>query len=66
VGSAVRKLTAENLTEALLKATTDEKQIAKAKVVGEMIRKVCQISCLVMHYTDGIGERSCESDRSHL
>jgi sterol 3beta-glucosyltransferase len=30
----------ENLTEALLKATTDEKQIAKAKVVGEMIRKV--------------------------
>lgn len=40
VGSAVRKLTAENLTEALLKATTDEKQIAKAKVVGEMIRKV--------------------------
>jgi hypothetical protein len=40
VGSAVRKLTVENLTEALLKATTDEKQIAKAKVVGEMIRKV--------------------------
>jgi sterol 3beta-glucosyltransferase len=39
VGSAVRKLTAEHLTEALLKATTDEKQIAKAKIVGEMIRK---------------------------
>jgi sterol 3beta-glucosyltransferase len=48
VGSAVRKLTAENLTEALLKATTDEKQIAKAKVVGEMIRKVSSpaaVSC---------------------
>ncbi|ORY29024.1 hypothetical protein BCR39DRAFT_559323 [Naematelia encephala] len=39
VGSAVRKLTAESLAEALRKATTDEKQIAKAKVVGEMIRK---------------------------
>lgn len=39
VGSAVRKLTAANLAEALKKATTDEKQIAKAKVVGEMIRK---------------------------
>ena len=43
VGSAVRKFTVENLTEALLKATTDEKQIAKAKVVGEMIRKVCPL-----------------------
>ena len=40
VGSAVRKLTAEHLAEALKKATTDEKQIAKAKVVGAMIRKV--------------------------
>lgn len=40
IGSAVRKLTAENLTEALRKATTDEKQVQKAKVVGEMIRKV--------------------------
>jgi len=39
VGSAVRKLTSENLAEALRKATTDEKQIAKAKVVGQMIRK---------------------------
>ncbi|KAK8865790.1 hypothetical protein IAR55_000937 [Kwoniella newhampshirensis] len=39
VGSAVRKLTSENLAAALIKATTDEKQIAKARVVGEMIRK---------------------------
>lgn len=39
VGSAVRKLTIEHLADALRKATTDEKQIAKAKVVGEMIRK---------------------------
>lgn len=35
----MRKLTAEALCEALKKATTDEKQIAKAKIVGEMIRK---------------------------
>ena len=40
VGSAVRKLTSENLAEALKKATTDEKQIAKAKIVGQMIRTV--------------------------
>lgn len=39
VGSAVRKLTVEALSDALKKATTDEKQIAKAKVVGEMIRR---------------------------
>ncbi|WRT64019.1 uncharacterized protein IL334_000946 [Kwoniella shivajii] len=39
VGSAIRKLTSEHLAEALIKATTDEKQISKAKVVGEMIRK---------------------------
>jgi sterol 3beta-glucosyltransferase len=32
-------LTAESLSEALKKATTDEKQIAKAKVVGETIRR---------------------------
>lgn len=40
VGSAIRKLTSEHLADALKKATTDEKQIAKAKIVGEMIRKV--------------------------
>lgn len=35
----MQKLTSESLAEALRKATSDEKQIAKAKVVGEMIRK---------------------------
>ena len=39
VGSAIRKLTVEHLAEALHRATTDEKQIAKARVVGEVIRK---------------------------
>lgn len=32
---------AKALAAALVKATTDEKQITKARVVGEMIRKVC-------------------------
>ena len=40
VGSCVRKLTVESLADALVTATTDEKQIAKAKLVGEKIRSV--------------------------
>ncbi|TDL28861.1 UDP-Glycosyltransferase/glycogen phosphorylase [Rickenella mellea] len=38
IGSGVRKLTVDNLTEALAYATTDAKQIARAKLVGEQIR----------------------------
>ncbi|KAF8269299.1 hypothetical protein EI94DRAFT_1771268 [Lactarius quietus] len=38
VGSSVRKLTVENLSEALIAATTDQRQIARAKLVGEQIR----------------------------
>ncbi|KAK7058363.1 Sterol 3-beta-glucosyltransferase [Paramarasmius palmivorus] len=38
VGSGVRKLTVEALTEALTLATTDVKQIARAKLLGEQIR----------------------------
>ncbi|EJD04268.1 UDP-Glycosyltransferase/glycogen phosphorylase [Fomitiporia mediterranea MF3/22] len=38
VGSCVRKLSVEALSEALTLATTDEKQIAKARLVGERIR----------------------------
>ncbi len=40
IGSSVRKLTVENLTEALKAATTDQKQIDRAKLVGEAIRAV--------------------------
>lgn len=40
IGSSVRKLTVESLTEALVYATTDEKQIDRAKLVGEQIRAV--------------------------
>ncbi|THU88460.1 hypothetical protein K435DRAFT_830554 [Dendrothele bispora CBS 962.96] len=38
VGSGVRKLTVESLTEALINATTDRKQIDRAKLLGEQIR----------------------------
>ncbi|KAF5384699.1 hypothetical protein D9757_006248 [Collybiopsis confluens] len=38
VGSGVRRLTVESLTEALRTATTDPKQISRAKVLGEQIR----------------------------
>ncbi|KAH9081951.1 hypothetical protein EDB83DRAFT_2503137 [Lactarius deliciosus] len=38
IGTGVRKLTVENLAEALVAATTDQRQIARAKLVGEQIR----------------------------
>ncbi|KIO16772.1 glycosyltransferase family 1 protein [Tulasnella calospora MUT 4182] len=38
VGSSVRKLTVDNLTEAFRAATTDVKQIEKAKLLGQKIR----------------------------
>jgi len=40
IGSSVRKLTTDHLTAALITATTDTKQISKAKLVGESIRSV--------------------------
>ncbi|KAJ7596717.1 glycosyltransferase family 1 protein [Mycena floridula] len=39
VGTGVRKLTVETLTEALLAATSDQKQIDRARLMGEQIRK---------------------------
>ncbi|KAG1773038.1 glycosyltransferase family 1 protein [Suillus occidentalis] len=38
IGTGVRKLTIESLTEALVSATTDIKQIERARLVGEQIR----------------------------
>ena len=43
VGSGVRRLTVESLTDALRAATTDVKQIEKAKAVGEKIRSVSNL-----------------------
>lgn len=39
IGSAVRDMTVANLAEAIIKAVTDEKQISRAKLAGETIRK---------------------------
>ncbi|KAI6136871.1 glycosyltransferase family 1 protein [Pisolithus sp. B1] len=38
IGTSVRKLTVENLKDALVAATTDQKQIDRARLVGEQIR----------------------------
>jgi sterol 3beta-glucosyltransferase len=40
VGSSVRKLNVENLAEAFVTATTDQRQIDRARLVGEQIRSV--------------------------
>lgn len=40
VGSGVRKLTVDSLTDALITATTDVKQIDRARLLGEQIRSV--------------------------
>lgn len=39
VGTAVRKLTVDSLADALTTATSDQKQIDRAKLIGEQIRK---------------------------
>ena len=38
VGSSIKKLTVSHLSEALNAATTDVKQISRAKFIGEQIR----------------------------
>ena len=68
MGSAVRKLTSESLAEALRKATTDEKQVAKAKIVGEMIGKVGR-RYLPMRgslIVTSLGKRSSQGHRGDL
>ena len=45
IGSAVRKLTVQNLSDALVAATTDQKQIQRAARVGEQVRSVSR-SCI--------------------
>lgn len=40
IGTGVRKLTVDSLSQALTLATTDQKQIERARLVGEQIRSV--------------------------
>lgn len=67
IGTAVRKLTVESLTQALITATTDQKQIARAKTVGEKIRAVRP---LIWHLETRthcfLGGRSGHRDRGYL
>lgn len=49
IGSSVRKLTVENLTAALRTATTDVKQIEKAKLVGQSIRSVSGTGRIIVY-----------------
>jgi len=42
VGLSIRKLNVNNFTKALMDATSNQKMIAKAKALGELIRQVCQ------------------------
>ena len=46
IGSGVRKLTVEHLTAALISATTDVKQVARAAAIGKAIRAVRSFSRL--------------------
>lgn len=48
IGSAVRKLTVQNLSDALVAATTDQKQIQRAARVGEQVRSVSR-ACFSPH-----------------
>lgn len=49
IGSSVRKLTVDNLAEALRVATTDQKQVDRARLVGEAIRAVRGHILVVIH-----------------
>lgn len=50
VGTGVRKLTVATLSEALIAATSDGKQIARANIVGEQIRAVNFFSMIVIRF----------------
>jgi hypothetical protein len=68
VGSGVRKLTVEHLTEALVVATTDAKQISRAKLIGEQIRSVRTIYA-VPYFANlpvVIGGWCCQCHRIHI
>jgi sterol 3beta-glucosyltransferase len=54
IGTGVRKLTVESLTEALVSATTDIKQIERARLVGEQIRAVSQFHFDLLAFTTQI------------
>jgi hypothetical protein len=58
VGTGVRKLTVDSLTDALISATTDIRQIDRARLIGEEIRAVCCESPLFCAPTHGVYRRT--------
>ena len=68
VGSCVRKLTVDTLAEALILATTDEKTIDRARLLGDSICSVSSresITCFSLLLTFS-GKRSRHCDRINL
>ena len=66
VGTALRKLTVDSLAKALVAATSNSKQILRAKAVGEEIRKV-NTDAENRGVPNGFtGERCSDSNRNHL
>lgn len=69
VGSGVRKLTVDTLTDALIAATTNHKQIARAKLIGEQIRAVrfhLEDTKTATELTFPIGRWCCYGHRIYL
>ena len=61
IGAGVRKLTVESLKEALVSATTDQKQIDRARLIGKQIRSVSSHLCRVFkHCSNDFKEKGVE------
>ncbi|KAJ7275436.1 glycosyltransferase family 1 protein [Mycena haematopus] len=71
VGSGVRKLTVDTLTDALILATTDIKQIDRARLIGEGIRAEDGVATAIesiyrdMDYARSLIKRVPDSDDDH-
>ena len=57
VGTSVKKLTVSNLSEALITATTDPKQVDRARFIGEQIRGVSVTLRHCRYYTQYTSRR---------
>ncbi|CAK5280074.1 unnamed protein product [Mycena citricolor] len=68
VGTGVRKLTVETLTDALVSATTDIKQVDRARLMGENIRGEDGVATAIesiyrdMEYARSLIKRAADSD----
>ncbi|KIJ24028.1 glycosyltransferase family 1 protein [Sphaerobolus stellatus SS14] len=71
IGSCVRKLTIDHLTAALITATTDERQISRARAIGQTIRaedgtgKAVESIYRDLEYARSLIKRGDDSDNEH-